>query len=181
MKYLPILLLLLVPVAQSQVTEQFTTEFYDVSPNSVDDIYDEVTQKHPDRESVEFGLAGLTKTNIKWEANYLFNKRICKMKDVNIQANITYIIPKLEDDYNKSYAVIRKFKKHQKKIITHENIHGSYARESALELETLILAIPNQDNCELLNKQIEKIAQESTERLRLRNKQLDLHDGKLKM
>ena len=50
-----------------------------------------------------------------------------------------------------------------------------------MELEKSLLAIPNQDSCELLNSEIENSVQESKEMLAVRNKEFDKHDGKLSL
>jgi len=172
-------LLVLSTASIAEVTEQATTQFYDVSPNSLSDFFEEISLKHPDRQDFSYPIAGLTKSSIKWEANYLFNKKLCKIKSVDIHLSLIYVIPKLEDGYNKGAKIINKFREHQQRIIKHENIHGNYSKESALILENSILDLPIMDTCELLNSEITKVVKESKAALIIKNKELDTRDGKI--
>jgi len=172
------LLFLLLPlVGQARIIKDYQTVYFDINPSGPAKIYEEIVTKHPVK--VGFPIAGLTQTKLKWEATFLYNNSLCKIKAIDINVAVVYTIPKLIKGYNKSSRARRIFKKKQKKIMIHEKVHGSYSYKAALEMERAVLNLPEMKDCSEIEAKIDAVRIKMVKRLDSRNELLDLRDGKI--
>jgi predicted secreted Zn-dependent protease len=98
--------------------------------------------------------------SISWTYNWSApaNKKSCKIDEVHVIATIQMTLPQWEDELLFDIDLQSQWDDYLKNLITHEQGHVENGKKAAQEVEEVLLQVPEQYNCDLLNSEIDRVA-----------------------
>ena len=141
--------LALIVIPAGCTTGSLSTEYYDVSGATVEQVFQQVSRHGPDN-----GKAiGQTKVAMGMSVWTVENSRECRVADARIELDLKVVLPKWSE-LNETDANARSQLKYLSKIVErHEHRHVEIARRYARQIERELKQMPPQPDCQRLAKE----------------------------
>jgi predicted secreted Zn-dependent protease len=117
--------------------------FYDIYPDSKDDLSRERTKGH-------------THWHVKWRYNWKKKDNNCEINQVNTFLTVTYTMPRIPNTHIVSADVLDSFDRYYEALFKHEQEHKNSGLYAALEIEDAIINLDAFRSCRDLDAAAEK-------------------------
>lgn len=116
----------------------------------------------------------LTSWWVKWHFYWNTKAGLCKLTRVTTNVNIKFTLPKLMPESVANEDAKQRWNSYYSALIAHENGHRDLALEAAAEIETALLDMDADDNCNRLEKDANSLAHRIIDDYSALQKQYDL-------
>lgn len=154
--------------AETKIVEDFL--FYEVAPTSKGDLMAVLNRISPIRENGNV-FHGYTKYEINWRFWWKSTNNQCVFTKVETTLRLEYTMPQLKSSKSDVRVVWSNW---YPNLELHENGHGKLAKDTAYKIDKSLLSISPKANCNLLEKEGNKVAYKLMEKLKKANKEYDI-------
>lgn len=153
------------PILKVEVNE------YNIYTKDPDRLLSDLNEGSPVRENGEIYHA-YTDTYVDWRYWWDKNEHSCKLNKVETTVNITYTLPRL-DENNASSPVIDIWRLYYPALVKHEKGHGQIAIDAARKIENTLIHLPPCSDCSLLSQVAKLKAEEILSNCRPKHQEYD--------
>ena len=151
-----IALLLLLP-ALAVGKDSFRIEYFSIQGETAEALRADLTRVGP---MVDSGMRGdaATDYNISWQASMTFEDGICRAEDVNVDLDVTMLLPRWEQPPNASPELIEAWDRVSAVLREHEDGHYRIAIAAAEEVRRQLGKRIQESSCKTLEARLNEIA-----------------------
>lgn len=172
-RLLTVLMFILSPVLFAAPIVKEHYEFYDIHPDSVSDIARELDRYTPIRVNGK-AYRGHVNWQLSWEFDWQSKSNMCEIISVNIQLDVSYIMPRIPEYYRVGQRVRTVFKNYYAALLQHEKGHQKFGFLAAKELESGLLRVGSLYDCHSLPAELNTKAQAVVRHYIKRDREYDL-------
>jgi predicted secreted Zn-dependent protease len=144
--------------------------FYDIYPDSKDDIWPEMHDKTLVENSRR---TGHTHWHVRWTYKWKKKDNDCEIKQVNTFLTVTYTLPRIPDDHVVHADVRDSFDRYYEALFKHEEEHKNSGLYAALEIEDAIINLGSFRKCRDLDAAAEKTGNSIIKKFNKRDEDYD--------
>ena len=140
--------------ADPKVNEEFS--YFLIYPDNPSEIASELSKHSPIKENGKT-YRGHTKWDVNWNYWWQTENSKCRINKVKTEVTIKFTMPKLAASH-KNKDIEKKFNKYYSALLLHEKGHKESGVQAAVEIENILLNLPEKSNCEELGAMANKKA-----------------------
>ena len=159
--------------ASASLEVSVDTEYYSVYGETREEINRSLQENGPIGESGE-NVTALTKTDLQWHINMLMDDFSCHTTSVTVRAEITLILPKLEDIEYLEPKLALEWMEFMSAVERHEDRHRIISETSAAKTEMSLLNMGPEGSCDELKARANAIGDNVHEESQELNRKYDL-------